>query len=66
MGAWRRDAGLSPAAFARQSEARNPVNEFNAGATAISFRTASTIRSNSTSLIAHAPLRQSGILPLGR
>jgi hypothetical protein len=52
---------LSPAAFKRQAEARNPVNEFNAGATAISFRTASTIRSNSTSLIARsiAPGRHS-------
>jgi hypothetical protein len=43
--------GLSPAVFARQSEARNAVNECTAGASAISFRTASTIRSKSTSLI---------------
>jgi len=51
MGAARRVVGLSSAAFARQPEARNPVTEFNVGASAISFRTASTIRSNSTSLI---------------
>jgi hypothetical protein len=49
IGALRRD--LSPAAFTRQSEARNPVNECNAGASAMFFRTASTVRSNSTSLI---------------
>jgi len=52
---------LSPAAFTRQSEARKLVNELNAGTSAISFRTASTIRSNSTSLIARsiAPGRHS-------
>jgi len=61
MGAGRRVVGLSSAAFARQPEARNPVTEFNVGASAISFRTASTIRSNSTSLIARsiAPGRHS-------
>ena len=61
IGAWRREADLSPAAFSRQSEARNPVNECNAGTSAISFRTASTTRSNSNSLITRssAPGRHS-------
>src|SRR6185369_10229188 len=53
-GASRRDVGLSAAGFTRPAEPRHPVNEFNAGASAISFRTASTIRSNSTSLIARS------------
>jgi hypothetical protein len=60
--------GLSLAAFARQAEARNPVNEFSAGSCAISFRTASTVRSNSTSLIARsiAPVRHSAVRTIRR
>lgn len=59
IGALRRD--LSTTARWRQSEARNPVNECNVGTSAISFRTASSIRSNSISLITRskAPGRHS-------
>ena len=66
IGTLRRDAGLSPAAFARQSEARNPVNECNVVASAISFRTASTIRSNSTSLITRSKAGPTFCRPVGK